>query len=219
VSSDQLSTAFNLQVDSHVHEIQRVLALIDRLHHVEPLPRIPIDHKTLPGDRGGFRVQINRGRPLGIGIAPEEQRPAIVLLHEIGHLIDHQALGTPGGFSSRRHTELADWRRAVSQSRAFRELVRLQRASNVELGAYIDSDSLFEARLTVQYLLLAKEAWAQSYVHFVVAETDDAELRSQLAQERMEASVINQLGFWDDGDFAPIHSSISALFRKKGWLQ
>jgi hypothetical protein len=190
--------------------------MIDRLHVGGPLPRIPIDHGTAHGDRAGFRVQVNRARPLGIGISRDEPRPLLSFIHEIGHFLDHQALGTRGSYASRRHPELAEWRSAVRQSHAYRRLNDLRRAAYVELAQIVGPEEVADVRVHIEYLLRNDEAWARSYVQYVMFESGDPSLLDQVTQEQV-VDEVDRWSFWDEGDFRAVHHAIAAIFRQKGW--
>ena len=118
-----VSTAFILPAGEFGDRARRVLEVVDRIHRVGPLPRVPIDHRVeVAGADGQYRFTRHRGEARGIGISQSAPHLELVLLHEIGHFLDHQALGNRGGFASTRHPTLDGWRHAVRASRTFHAL-------------------------------------------------------------------------------------------------
>jgi hypothetical protein len=195
------------------------LTIVDRVHRVGELPRIPIDHVLERHvARASYRYQINRGRALGIGIDPVEKHIESLVLHEIGHFLDHQGLGRRGGFASPRHPDLAQWRMAVVSTHSIQRLRMLERAEYERLAILVGEDSAVEARITIAYLRDYTEIWARSYVQYIAHQSRDQVLLRQLAEERAELNAVEGLAFWDGDDFLIISKAIQALFVRKGWI-
>ena len=203
-----VSAAFILPAGRLGERVRHVLAVIDAVHQAGPLPRIPIDDRVgVPGADGRYRYQPRRGRTQGSGLNPSAPRLELVLLHEIGHFLDHRAFGCPGRFASRRHPDLADWRRAVLASDACVELRRDRRLAALS-GQTVDA---------FEYLLDPSELWARSYAQYVTHRSGDATLLEQLAKTRLSVAPYH-LAQWEDDDFRPIGATIDGLLRRKGWL-
>ena len=79
--------------------VTRALGIIDRIHSVRSLPKIPIHnsyHDTVPS-AGGFVSR--EDEPVSIDINTfKDFAPSAMLtfIHEIGHFLDHTALGYAG---------------------------------------------------------------------------------------------------------------------------
>jgi len=188
--------------------VRHVVAVIDGVHRVGSLPRIPIDHRIdVPGADGQCRFNRRNGQARGIGLSRDAPSPEFVLLHEFGHFIDHQALGNRGGFASSRHPDLADWRRVVARTRTYQALVRVKRARE-RIGRDVDR---------VAYLLDYNELWSRSYAQYVTVQSQDAMLLLQLAQESTIPRPLRRLVQWDRDDFFPILDAIDVPFHRKGW--
>lgn len=124
-----------------------------------------------------------------------------VAIHQIGHFLDISALPGPDA-SSRDHAALTVWRRAVSNSRAYRALVELAKSRNAGIAN----------RATE--LSNPEELWARSYAQFIAERSTSRTLRRSLVALRQR--IPNTLYYprhWDDDDFAVIAAAIDELFR------
>lgn len=208
-TTQPVSAAFSVAAGPFGEMARSVLATIDRVHLVGPLPRIPIDDRVgALGADGSYRFQPRRGRAHGIGVDPAAPHPELTLLHEIGHFLDHQALGRPGSFASRRHPDLADWRRAVGATRCSQELRETRRLAALIGDPVHDFD----------YLLDVGERWARSYAQYVIAKSGDPALAQQIAATR-RSDAPYRLAHWEADDFDAVVVTIDDLMRRKGWLR
>ena len=188
--------------------IRAAVAAIDRVHGDGSLPLIAVRRLALPpGSDGLYDPQ----PPAQIVVAEQAPHPALTVLHEIGHVLDHHGVGSPGVFSSAVDPSLTDWRDAVRASQAFAELARLARtAASADDVAY------------ALYLAEYEELWARSYAQYVIVASGDPRLLRQLDSVRQHPSRPGA-GYtpeqWDDGDFAPIAAAIDAVFRGLGWTR
>jgi hypothetical protein len=181
------------------------LAVVDRVHLDGELPRIPIDrYRDKSHFEGQYRYKVNSGRAQGIGIDPFGPVPEFAVLHEIGHFLDHQALGKPGAFASNRHPDLEEWRRAVRATRSYLGLRELREKNPSFPG--------------VRFLLKYTELWARSYSQYVAVKSQNTTLLQQLANDREHQELPYNWAHWEDDDFAPIVAVIDRLLRRKGWL-
>src|SRR5690349_11158129 len=100
-----ISSRFNLSVDDDhplASVIDEVLRTIDGLHGITvEVPRIRLRTGSKPEtvDFGVYRRTRN-GAPVEIVLADFATQPALTLVHEIGHYLDHQAIDEPGVFAS-----------------------------------------------------------------------------------------------------------------------
>lgn len=186
--------------------VRRVLALIDAVHRAPPLPSVRITASTRTwGSDGWYRFD-RAGRPREIVLNPESTALELAVVHEIGHVLDHQVLGRPGGFASRRDPALLAWRSAVGASAACAE-IRRDRRDRELIGRAVDD---------CVYLLRFEEMWARSYAQYIAATSGDELIGRQVAAAQMQ-SVRHRPQQWTAEDFAPILAAIDDLLRRKGW--
>jgi hypothetical protein len=96
-------------------EVRRTLREIDSLHSTgtQRLSRIPIEEEINPTRFGAYARPVG-GNPVRITVERDGDHKGLTTAHEIGHFLDHQALGTPGEFASEANLpEMAGWRMAV----------------------------------------------------------------------------------------------------------
>ncbi|MBB5351090.1 SPP1 gp7 family putative phage head morphogenesis protein [Haloferula luteola] len=119
--------------------------------------------------------------------------------HEIGHYLDHQALGSPNVFAS------AD---PASPVHAICAMLR-QTPTCEEIRA-----SRIPVRMK-HYFLSSLEIWARAYAQFIAEESATAELSADLLRV---SSSIESWRQWPPHEFAPARAAIRQLFREKGWM-
>lgn len=117
-------------------------------------------------------------------------------MHETGHRLDHQVLGSRGEYASVSHPDLQEFRDAVASSEAVKELKRLD-------SEYRD------------YYLLPQELWARAYAQYIAKRSGDPFLLAQLDLAAADADGSQ----WSDADFVLIGRAIDNLFKKKGWIK
>lgn len=191
-----------LNVTAKNKEIHRALALLNSVHGDGKLPTIPIDGKAGKNAYGEYQHSL-LGKPMRIGIKKTSPWVALTTLHEAGHFLDHQGLGTPGTWAS--------------QSPQTKDLMDALRASAAVKGiATKPVPNANPAKLAAvrKYLLDDKEIFARAYSQFIAEETGDAELLKAVALGHN--SVLPQQ--WETADFAPAKAAFRALFIKKGWI-
>jgi hypothetical protein len=139
----------------------------------------------------------------------QARQPALTLLHEIGHCLDHLGLGQAAAFASEADPLLDGWRAAITSSPAFGDLVRLSRVTT--------EPGLIDA---LRYLMTWPEFWARSYAQYVVSRDTGVQLTAELDARRQRAPwrvyIPRQ---WEDHEFSPIASAIDDLFGGMGWIQ
>lgn len=194
-----VSTALN--VTAHKRRVRGLLDTIDQVHTDGVLPRIPVNDLRAGRALGVFGHTLT-GEAAFVRVA---RSPVLefALAHELGHFIDHQALGIAGRFASHAHPLLEDWRQAVLGSRAVRDW-------QTELAAALAAGDTPRAEF-LQYLLSPHELWARTYAQYITVRSGSSTLAAQLAHPSMAGL------HWADRDFAPIAAAIDALLRNKGW--
>jgi len=180
---------------SHASDISTAIAAIDKVHDDGALPEIPIMGQTGGSALGIYRFTAS-GAARDIGISKDGDWPGMTTAHEIGHLIDHQVLGTPGEFASVASPDLAEFRSAVQATAAVKEINAL---SVWQQGSFLQP----------------YELWARAYAQYIAMRSGDPLLIGQLNTIRSGPQPWRQ---WSAEDFAPVATAIDNLFRTKGWL-
>jgi hypothetical protein len=203
-----VSSSIVLPPGSLGEELRRALAAVDRVHSDGALPRIVVAPEPSLADESSYEWAEDVNIVLGIAMRPDARHPALNLLHEIGHFLDHQAIGDIGSFASPVDARLAAWRSAVKKSDAVRQLrVIAQRASRVRIKEH------------VEYLLRIEELWARSYAQFITITSHDVGLLDDLRQDQPEPGRLTMIPVqWHNDDFLPISESILELFQTLGWI-
>lgn len=207
-----------------VQELIRVLQVVNGVHGDGTLPRlVPVEWAQGLSDAGGMYVWEDPA------ILVDETEPAfdLALCHEVGHLLDHLAIGGPppvgaGGFpyaSERRVDVLQRWQQAVDESDATQRLRAMERTG---VCAAVSTDgtpvTLQCSQTYVEYLLRPCEQWARSYAQWVAVTSGDARLMQQLrAVRRVPWGDIDYQEQWGTRDFAKIQDALDQLFQELGW--
>jgi hypothetical protein len=103
-------------------ELSGALAAIDRVHGDGLLTHLAVDPDPTIKDQSAYEYAQPHGIPYRIAIRPSARQPRLMLVHEVGHFLDHQGFGVVSVFSSPTDPLLATWREAVAASRPFAEL-------------------------------------------------------------------------------------------------
>lgn len=203
-----VSRAFVLPPGTLGDELRRAPVAIDRVHTDGVLPKIAVAPAPVLDDASSYLWADGTAITLGIAIRPNVRYPAFLLLHEIGHFLDHRAIGDATSFASLVDARFAAWRSAVTASDAVRQLQIVERESRRAV-----------TRDYVEYLLSMDELWARSYAQFVSIASRDSVLSGDLRQNQPEQGRSSSIPVqWHDDDFLPIAVSILELFRTLGWI-
>jgi hypothetical protein len=202
-------------------EVRRTLRAIDAVHGIgtRRLPRIPIAEEVNSTRFGAYARTVG-GQAVRITVEQDGNHKSLTTAHEIGHFLDHQALGTTGQFASEASVPaLTRWRTAVERSRAVFDLRDMVLRRWVEVREADGSTSTFLVATTyIGFLLRPSELWARSYAQYITVRSGDPVLTAQLASERERLPWMPYYPEqWDDDDFSPIAGAIDVLFKGKGW--
>ena len=222
-SSRPLTVGAALEVETCEENLPLLTAIIavDQVHHDGVLPVITAERGRLKNRHGQF-VYRQSGPAIGIVVNSTTDHPGLTTLHEIGHFLDHNALGAPGEWASETSEALDAWREAVRDSAAVQSLGQALRSLDGKVIETLPSGAVVEYSLNlayVRYLLRPTELWARTYAQFTAVKSGDAELLAQLAHRRTRPPLRFYYGEqWEDEDFLPILAQIEALFRQKEWM-
>lgn len=195
-----VSTALKVGIrGSHGDVVNTAIAAIDRVHGDGTLTPIPVGAKV--GRKGvlGIYTYSMAGTPSSINVkkAPGYW-PGLTTVHEIGHFIDHQAMGKKGYFASEAAAEFAEFRKAADASATISKI-----RTNPSLPLK-----------TKVYLLKGREIWARAYAQYIAEASNDPALKLELAKALSLGAPQ-----WDVSDFKPIFAAIENILKAKGWKQ
>lgn len=223
-SSKPVSSALYIVSGDGGEPIRHTARVIDSIHRDGILPEISIVREYTGGSNGRYSyfTQQDNGqffRVEKIRIAPGIGEPHFTSAHEIGHLLDHQAIDKVGKYASVRSGIMSEWRDAVMSSEA---VTNLRALSSVRALEALDvSGIMVEIPINkkyVNYLLKKEEIWARSYAQYIAANSSDFYLELQLAERINAFKGRVYTSQWNDKDFEPIATAIDTLFRKLGWI-
>jgi hypothetical protein len=199
--------------------VRSAVAAINRVHKVPELERtVPVVSDAVMIESAKYRWDKSTRRPLDIRLNPRGDHAELSTVLEIGHLLDHQAIGTPGKFASEYHPLLAEWRQAIDSTRAVQKLEDLRDAGSIP---YRFSDGVIRqarVRETAKDLLHPWELFSRSYAQFISEDSGSTKIASQIQgfrNPKNPSSVVPQ--FWDEDDFRDISGAFKSLIIKLGW--
>ena len=199
--------------------VRSAVAAINRVHKVPELERtVPVVSDAAMIESAKYRWDKSTRRPLDIRLNPRGDHAELSTVLEIGHLLDHQAIGTPGIFASEYHPLLAEWRQAIDSTRAVQKLEDLRDAGSIP---YRFSDGVIRqvrVREIAKDLLHPWELFSRSYAQFISEDSGSTKIASQIQgfrNPKNPSSVVPQ--FWDEDDFRDISGAFKRLIIKLGW--
>lgn len=187
--------------------------VIDQVHTDGQLE--PLAFRTSPGGTLGT-YSWAPGKE-AILIDPNGPWSALTVAHEVGHWLDHKAMGGAGTFASGEPPSDA-WRAVMGA------LERSQAVSGLR-GLLGDPRVARISGLArhVRYLLDPREQWARAYAQWIATRSADHRLGADLTRVLDEvAAAERRAGFrvgrqWDAADFGPVATAIDELMASLGW--
>jgi hypothetical protein len=179
-------------------EVINALKIMDGIHKIDSVPMISIKSSVSKTSAGSYTSMGNN--PVNISISSASTHPELTLFHEIGHFLDHQAFGVVGEWSSKSSSLFADWRRAVDDSQATKNIVAMGSVKHAS------------------YYLSRDEQWARSYAQYIATKSGDASLIDKLGKITSSSNAIYRNSQWEADDFLSILTAIDELFKKIGWI-
>jgi hypothetical protein len=199
--------------------VRLTLSAVGRVHRMPRLRQpVPVVSDSRMREGGKYRWDRATGAPIDIRLNPRSDHRELTFALEIGHLLDHQATGTPGEFASVAHPRLAGWRKAVESSRSFQKLEDLQAAGTIPYQFGDGVTRQVQVGRIAGYLLEPPELFSRSYAQFIAAESRSAILRAQLHGFRRPENPSSVVPYyWDDDEFAALATSLQRLIIEVGW--
>lgn len=175
------------------------------MHGDGVLPTIPVNYTTSKKKLGTYWHMKVSHNAHSIDVSRAGSHPELTIIHEVGHFLDHQAIGKKK-FASEdtKHTAFDEWRAAIAASRAHGELQALL------------SNPLASQKHT-NYMLEGRELWARSYAQYIAVRSQSPVLLKQLDAVRNRGTGVYYPKQWDDQDFEPIAKAIDELLLNLGW--
>jgi len=206
---------------SEMRQYARVLELINRVHKIPAIKVIDVvPDPQVEGYHGAVMFRepfgVFNAEPTRIVIKTPAETPLTTIAHEIGHLLDVEAIGMRRTFATELGEEvLREWWQAVSESRLYQKLMEIKEQLR-------DRDILVSDLFIEQYLATRKEFFARSYAQYIATKTRDRQMLREIRQKR----TITVRGFrgeyelphqWEPDDFRPIAEALDRLFERLGW--
>jgi hypothetical protein len=198
--------------------VSHAFAAIQRVHHVPSVNPIAFTSDDTMEQHGKFIWSLASGRPVEIRIRPTSDHRELTALLEIGHWLDHQAIGAMGEFASISHPILAAWRAAVGNSVAVQKLENFLDAGTVPYKDPSGRTRHMPVARFVQYLLNLPELFSRSYAQWIASESHDELILRQIAAvtgSNEPAGILPK--YWDAGDFETISLELDSVMIKVGW--
>jgi hypothetical protein len=204
-----VSTALRLADDAQRKpSYEATLRVIDAVHDDGGLTPIPLTETRATVNVGGYAWAGKNGLPLGIDVSRAGRHPELTLVHEVGHFIDHQALGKKGEFASEKSSLLEVWRKIVLATPTAKKLKLAATGKQIE-GQWARGTPEEYAEL-----LPLRELWARAYAQYIAAHSGNPALLAQLEVARVP---LNGLRFWQDDEFEAIALAITTILTSKKW--
>jgi SPP1 gp7 family putative phage head morphogenesis protein len=175
--------------------VRDALAAIDSVHGDGQLPTIPV---TGSPDKGNLGHYASMGaQAVEVAVRASGPWPRLTAVHEVGHFLDHQAIGVAGRFTSTTAGagELAD---VLAELRATPTFARIGMEAGPKAG----------------YFQSPEELWARAYAQYVAEESQHPELLADL--DRV-ANSLQPWRQWPADEFAPVRAAIRKLFLTLQW--
>ena len=199
--------------------VHAAVSAIDRVHKVPELAhRVPVVSDSAMAAGGKYRWDKETGRPMDIRLNPRNDHVELTTVLEIGHLLDHQAIGTAGEFASVSHPRLAEWRRTIDSTRAVQRLEDLRAARSIPFRFSNGIVRQVHVERIAGDLLELPELFSRSYAQFISEVSGNAKLASQIHGFRHHENPSSVVPYyWDGDDFGGISKALESLIIELGW--
>lgn len=169
--------------------VEQGLTMVQTAHQLHLKKQVHVFHKKLRSSRGSYSKST-------IHIDSTSSHPPFTFIHELGHHLDFEELGTVICRPCSTHRGSPLYR-----------LVKIMRASKT-YQKIRDADGI--SKYKRRYYSSAVELWARAYTQFVIRRCINAGL---------VLDTTASLDFrWDDEDFDPIYNEIMSIFTDHRWV-
>jgi hypothetical protein len=171
-------------------ELERAVEAAGRLHLVRSdLAPIPVRTTATTSEAGAYRFR--KGDPIDLRVSKIGGRATIGFLHELGHLVDHQAQFDVESrrWASDLHPAFAPWRTAA--------------------------ENLPRPDVRGRYFHTTRELWARCYAQTVLGRSGDRYLERVL----VELQLRRDMHVWPAEVFAPVALEVERTLERLGLTQ
>ena len=177
------------------------LNAIKKVHGDGNLPQIDIKSSSARGFAGAYSYYPALDKADCIKMSSWGQHPEFTLIHEIGHFLDHQAIGNSKGHSS--------------ANRDFEPLNKMiDKLKETEAVQSIKASRT----LSNSYYLDPSELTARSYAQYITTKTKDPILLEQLHNVQTKNSDY-KYSQWTEEEFKPIIKLWDNILEEMKWLK
>jgi hypothetical protein len=137
---------------------------------------------------------------------------------EIGHWLDHQAIGRPGVFASIESPQMAEWRKAVFNSHLTERLQDIRDAGALPWRSPSGRVLSLATGPTAEELLRSEEMLSRAYAQYVATESGNKLIQKQIDAFSAPSNPVSIVPrFWQDADFFPVASALRRVIVEAGW--
>jgi hypothetical protein len=190
---------------------------------------VPAKDRRGPTDVDGWFDHPLKGPATEVGVHKDAEHPGFAAAHEIGHLLDRDAIGQ-GMFGSKvgsvapHGKELADLMDAIQGTTRAKHLARLAAKEHVMAPTLMGSGKVKRGLVRVKrqyagYLNSPDESFARAYAQFIAIRSGDPRLLAGLNALTYDGSGVNYMEQYSDEDFARIEGPMERLLEKLGWME
>lgn len=197
--------------------VRHALEAIDAVHGDGVLPPLPVIRTRGRVQVGAYVWNSHTGEALRLSFSATNDHAELSVIHEIGHFLDHQALGRPGIFASESGA-LGSLMQVISATDAatrLRSLRSRRRFLFEERGRRL-AETINHSR--VEYLLQPRELFARAYAQFIAEESRNPVLMRQLEAVRSTRQSRVYHDLWADDDFSSVGTELRSLIGRRRWM-
>jgi hypothetical protein len=210
----KISSAIENKSDRADHEaaVNHALKQIDKVHGggdelQKHLGKIAVysdvDSHLAPSATGGYVKSGMNTHGILLSNRDKHVDHEMTTIHEIGHFLNHQALGTHGNGVASDEGKIPELMKAINKGKGVKQLDSL--AKSKAGGSYVNY---------AKYAVDPDEKFARAYSHYIAAKTGDPVLLKQLAKER--GGAMGPMLYHSDEEFKPVIAEFDKLFENKG---
>jgi Zn-dependent peptidase ImmA (M78 family) len=193
-----------------------VFFAIQKIHNVPLLSKMDIVQVNAKNFDGLFEY-FKLGRGIQIKISSNSKNKEFTLLHEIGHIIDNQALGTKGvNESEQPKSLLISILQAIEKTGLIMELRKMQKRKKMMYNNRL-IQILPDDYIRLNYYLQPKELWARAYTQYIIIKSENTYLKEQLSSEYQREAIFKTQ--WLENDFENVIFEIETFLIQQKWKE